>query len=74
MSIKDILIADIKAAPPEVLRPLFELWQVLKKHVSPAPKGDGHPMRSFFGVLDASDADDMQQVIDEEFNRIDDEW
>ncbi|MEZ4776587.1 MAG: hypothetical protein R3D00_25650 [Bacteroidia bacterium] len=71
MSIREILLKDIQEAPPALLKPLFEVWQVLKSYGSKPAKSQKHAMNRYFAVISPAEAEEIQQVIDEEFGKID---
>lgn len=74
MRIKEILLADIQNADPELLKPLYEVWQILKKRARPADQAIEHPMAGFFGSIDMTDAQEMHEIIEREFGHIEGEW
>ncbi|MEM6768889.1 MAG: hypothetical protein AAF655_28385, partial [Bacteroidota bacterium] len=55
MIIRESLIKDIQEADNQLLKPLFEIWQVLKKNVNNSASDGPHSIESFFGILDEND-------------------
>lgn len=74
MSIREVLLADIQQADAELLKPLYEVWQILKTRTQPVSKSQNHPMEVFFGTINEDDAREMQEIIDREFSHIEGEW
>ena len=74
MDIRETLLSDIKEAPSSLLKPLYEIWKVLKMHSEPLPKGSIHPAASLIGSQDKEDAEEMEAIINKEFNTIEGEW
>lgn len=74
MTIRESLIKDIQEADNQLLKPLFEIWQLLKKNVTHSSSNGNHSFEAFFGILDEKDATEMEEIIQKEFQNIEGDW
>ena len=73
MSVKQQLIAEIEAIDnPIALVQLFEIMQLIKQN--PTKNRSNTLLSRFAGCLDNADAQDMRNIINNEFNKIEGEW
>jgi hypothetical protein len=73
MTVKQQLIAEIEDIDnPVALVQLFEIMQLIKQNISNL-KGN-QVISQFAGCLDDADAQDMRDIISNEFNKIEGEW
>ena len=74
MIVKQQLIAEIEAIDNQTtLSQLFEILQMVKQNIQIQPK-QKNPVMQFAGCLDDDDAQAMRTTIDNDFNKIEDEW
>lgn len=73
MTVKQQLISEIEGIDnPMALAQLFEIMQLVKQNL---PKAENDSLLvQFAGCLDDADAQDMRQIIANEFNKIEGEW
>lgn len=73
MTVKQQLIAEIQGIDNSIaLVQLFEIMQLIKKNIaSPQPN---NVFSRFSGCLNDADAQDMRNIINTEFNKIEGEW
>ncbi|MEM8901934.1 MAG: hypothetical protein AAGC85_27755 [Bacteroidota bacterium] len=74
MNIRESLIKDIQEADNQLLKPLFEIWQLLKKNVNSSSSNGNQSFEAFFGILDEKDATEMEEIIQKEFQNIEGDW
>ena len=74
MMVKQQLISEIESIDnPTTLSQLFEILQMVKQGIDSQLKPQNHILK-FAGCLDDVDAQTMQAIIRQEFNRIEGEW
>ncbi len=74
MSIRELLLEDIQKAPPALLKPLYEVWQVLKAHSQVSVRSGESPAANLIGSLSKEDANEMIDIINREFSQLEGEW
>jgi hypothetical protein len=68
--LKEQLLAEIRDLHnPLVVAQLFEFWQLLKRINSPASS-----IKSYVGCLPDDSAEEIRQLIQSEFQRIEGDW
>lgn len=71
MAVKQQLIAEIEEIDnPIALVQLFEMMQLLKQNIAKNSK----VLSRFAGCLNDADAQEMKNIISNEFNKIEGEW
>lgn len=73
MTVKQQLIAEIEGIDnPVALVQLFEIIQLVKQNITKTQSN--HLLSQFAGCLNDSDAQEMRNIITNEFNKIEGEW
>jgi len=73
MTVKQQLIAEIEDIDnPVALVQLFEIIQLVKQNMTKTKSN--HLLSQFAGCLNDSDAQEMRNIITNEFNKLEGEW
>jgi len=75
MTLKDKILLDLTTIKnPYLLNQIFEFIQLQKKMYSTVQESNKNEVFQFAGVIDDKSAENISNIIDTEFNRIEGEW
>ncbi len=75
MTLKDQILLDLSTIKnPYLLNQIFDFIQLQKKMYATAQESNKNDVLQFAGVIDDKEAENLSNIIDEEFNQIEGGW
>ncbi|MEL6193854.1 MAG: hypothetical protein AAFR66_17460 [Bacteroidota bacterium] len=76
LNLREKILSELKTVDnPRLLGQIFDFLQILKQNGSNSPSGSNREsVIALAGSIPKQDGLEMQQIIDQEFNKIEGEW
>ena len=75
MTLKDKILMDLSGIKnPSLLNQIFEFIQLVKDNYSSNTEGNKEMVLNFAGEISDEDADKINEIINQEFNKIEGDW